>query len=129
MTPHAQQQIESIIDRRLIQRLRWSADATTRELLDKIFGDKLTISLTRFANLSGFRKSTLEDFIMDGSLKAISPGSHVYLSRMMVLDFLWNGAGAKEFLSARVKIEELTTRYKKQHQKRTRSVELGSDPK
>lgn len=84
-----------------------------------MFGDKLTISLTRFSNLSGFSKSTLEDFILNGSMKAISSGTHVHLSRMMVLDFLWNGAGARESLAARLKLEEIAERYKTQNRKRT----------
>lgn len=68
-------------------------DEKTERQLDAIFGEKLLISLSRFAQATGFTRSTLEDYIAAGTLKAISTKKHVHISRPMAVEFLTQGGG------------------------------------
>jgi hypothetical protein len=65
----------------------------TEIILDRAFGEKLTISLTRFAEVTGLAKATLEDYVVSGTLKAISSKAHIHISRPMAVEFLTKGGG------------------------------------
>ncbi|MCW5680161.1 MAG: hypothetical protein KF794_06905 [Xanthobacteraceae bacterium] len=68
-------------------------DEKTSQTLDQAFGDKLLISLSRFSDLTRISRERLVEFIAVGTLKAITSGSHIYVTRPMAVDFLINGGG------------------------------------
>lgn len=85
-------------------------DERTLQMVDNLFGDKFTISLTRFAKATGFHKSTLEQFIASGALSALCTGTHVRLTRPMVVQFLTRGGSLGIHVAP---VEYSTTRAKR----------------
>jgi hypothetical protein len=105
-------------------------DEKTASRLDKVFGEKLLISLTSFSNLTRISRDRLVEFIAAGALKAITSGSHIYITRPMAAEFLENGGGV-DLPPARhmapppplSQLKRAAMRYAEKHRKRPRKVE------
>lgn len=122
MDEESARKIEAKVEQHIAVLIRNFIDEGTTQLLDKIFEGKLLISLTAFVRHTGLNRSTVEDYIDTGTIRAIRSGTHVYISRPMAIAFLLKGGGTREYptappltLSA---LDRAALRHKREHQKR-----------
>jgi hypothetical protein len=62
-----------------------------KKKLDAAFGSSFAISLTRFGHVIGFERSSLILHVKAGTLRTVSRGKHLFVTREMADDFLSKG--------------------------------------